>query len=309
MSESVNSVLAIDCTKDGTAWSISGAKPGFTGGSGPGLDAGRPIEPQLIDLVGAILDETGLRPQAFACGAAGLHRPDADAALAGLRDTSIEQVVLADHATTRYLGALGDAEGVMVDCGTSVVTLAVGPGEIARVDGWGWLMGGSGSAFWIGRNALEAAMRGYDGRRESTVLTDMLLDDFDDLELAYMELEADPDRVARVASYASRVDEAAVTDPVARNILDKAAAHLSESVVAAAYRVDLGRHEPPTVCALGTTFESDRVRARFVDFLTMNWPAFELSTPLSDGLHGAQRLVSLGDSPLSARVFRADRHR
>ncbi len=300
-------VLAIDCGQTSISWSLSGTGPDWLGGSGPGVDTSRPIEPQIAERVRTLLAETGHRPSVLACGSTGLDRPDAAAALADLQDTSITEVALAHDSTTGFLGALGDAPGVMVASGTGVVTLAVGADEVARVDGWGWIMGDSGSAYWIGRNALEAAMRGYDGRREWTVLTEMLQDEFDDLELAYLELQADPDRVARVASYAAKVDEAAVSDPVARNILDKAAAHLSEAVVAAAHRVGLGRDQPPAVCALGKTFESARVHERFVAFLTMNWPSFELSEPLGDGLHGARRLASLGNGPLSTRVFRASR--
>ena len=307
MSDSARSVLAIYCGHAGGSWSISGADPGFVGGSCPGVDLSRPVEPQIAAQVRTILDETGLRPGVLACGSPGLDRPDAATALAELRDTPISRVVLTHDSTAAYLGALGDAEGVMIACGVGVVTLAVGVDEVARVDGWGWIMGDAGSAYWIGRNALEAAMRGYDGRRQSTLLTEMLEDEFEDLELAYLELEADPDRVARVASYAAKVDAAAATDPVARNILDKAAAHLTEAVVAAAHRVGLGRHEPPAVCAVGPTFDSCRVRERFVAYLTMDWPSFELSEPLGDGLHGTHRLATLGDGPLAARVYRAGR--
>lgn len=307
MSDSAAGVLAIYCDHASSAWCITDAGAGFSGGSGPGIDLARPVEPQLTRRVRTILGDTGLRPGVLACGAPGLDRPDAAAALADLRETSIARVALAHHSTASYLGALGDTEGVMIASGTGVVALAVGPHDIARVDGWGWIMGDSGSAFWIGRNALEAAMRGYDGRRQSTLLTEMLEEDFDDLELAYLELQADPDRVARVASYAAKVDEAALTDPVAGDILDRAAAHLAESVVAAAHRAGLGRGEPPLVCALGQTFESVRLRTKFVGYLAMDWPSFELGEPLGDGLHGVQHLATLGDGPLADRVATATR--
>ncbi|MFT3970590.1 MAG: BadF/BadG/BcrA/BcrD ATPase family protein [Micropruina sp.] len=307
MSDATSGVLAIDGDPSGISWSMSGAGPGFTGGAGPGIDTSRPVEPQVVERVRAILAEVDARPGVLACGSTGLDRADAAATLDALQDTSIDRVALAHHSTTSYLGALGDAEGVMVACGTGVVTLAVGADRVARVDGWGWMAGDAGSAYWIGRNALEAALRGYDGRRQSTLLTELFADDFADLELAYLELQHDPDRVARVASYAAKVDEAAANDPVARNILDKAAAHLSEAVVAAAHRVELGRHEPPTVCALGTTFESSRLRDRFVAFLSMNWPGFALTEPRGDALNGAERLAALDGGPLHSRVYRASR--
>ncbi len=106
-----------------------------------------------------------VRPRWWPAGSSGLDRPNAAGGAGRAADTSIAEVALAHDSTTSYLGALGDEPGVMITSGTGVVTLAVGPDDVARVDGWGWIMGDSGSAYWIGRNALEAAMRGYDGRR------------------------------------------------------------------------------------------------------------------------------------------------
>ena len=148
-------------------------------------------------------------------------------------------------------------------------------------------------------------MRGYDGRRTATVLTDVVAADFPDLELAYLELQGDPDRVARVASYAAKVDQVAGSDPVARDILDRAAAHLAEAVGAAARRVGLGRDRPPLVCALGQTFRSTRVLEKFVQYLTMEWPSFAIHEPQGDALAGAKLLPMVTDSPLAARVVRA----
>ena len=248
---------------------------------------------------------TGASPVTVACGSSGLDRPNAQAVMHGLADRSVRDVALAHDSTTSYLGALGEAPGVMIASGTGVVTLAVGLREVARVDGWGWIMGDAGSAYWIGQNALEAAMRGYDGRRTATVLTDVVAADFPDLELAYLELQGDPDRVARVASYAAKVDQVAGSDPVARDILDRAAAHLAEAVGAAARRVGLGRDRPPLVCALGQTFRSTRVLEKFVQYLTMEWPSFAIHEPQGDALAGAKLLPTVTDSPLAARVVRA----
>lgn len=306
MTDSTAGLLALDCGRTTIWWSLTTPTGRVTGSRG-GIETDSPVEPQIAEVAREILDETGGDAQVLACGSSGLDRADPGAALAALSGTSIDEVHLAHHSTTSYLGALGDGEGVMITSNTGVVALAVAGGQVARVDGWGWVMGEAGSAYWIGRNALEAAMRGYDGRRQSTLLTDLIATRFDDLELAYLELQGAPDRVARVASYATLVDEAAHNDPVARNILDKAAAHLAEAVVAAAHRVCLGRGEPPTVCALGRTFESARVLDRFVAFLRLDWPAFELTEPQADEVVGAERLVTLHDGPLAARVARARR--
>ena len=223
-------------------------------------------------------------------GASGLDDAGADELLA-LLDPSVTSAALAHDSTTWYLGAHGDAPGVIIACGTGVVTLAMGLTEVARVDGWGWIMGDAGSAYWIGRNALEAPMA-----------------DFDDIERAYLELQADENRVSRIARYARIVDALAPTDPVAANILDKAAAHLSEAVFAATSRVGLVEHQPPRVCAVGQTFSSSRLLNRFTGFLTLQWPNFALAEPKGNALDGAAALVGLDESsPLERRVKRATR--
>jgi N-acetylglucosamine kinase-like BadF-type ATPase len=307
MTESSTGVLALDCGQTSLSWSfIDGF--GEQTGSAKGVDTSRRIEPQIVEAVRAILTLTGHEPSTVACGSSGMDRPNARAMLEELHDTSVTDVVLAHDSTTSYLGALGDSPGVMITCGTGVVTLAVGPDEVARVDGWGWIIGDAGSAYWIGRNALEAALRGYDGRRSATVLTEIVAADFDDLELAYLELQADPDKVSRIASYAAKVDQVSGTDLVARNILDRAAAHLSEAVVSAAHKVGLGRGEPPYVCALGQTFKSQRLLDQFLSYLTMQWPTFAIREPIGDGLAGAKLLPTIGESPLASRVVRASRN-
>lgn len=305
MTESAG-VLALDCGQTSITWSLIDDADTQTG-SAKGVDTSRPVEPQIADAVRTILTLTGARPSTVAAGSTGMDRPKPEAVLHPLLDTSVSDVVLAHDATTSYLGALGDAPGVMIACGTGVVTLAVGPTDVARVDGWGWIIGDAGSAFWIGRCALEAAMRGYDGRRAATALTEVMAADFDDLELAYLELQADPNRVSRIAGYAAKVDAIAGTDLVARNILDKAAAHLSEAVVAAAHRVDLGRHEPPFVCALGQTFKSERLLEQFMAYLTMTWPTFAIREPIGTSLDGAKLLPTITDSPLAGKVVRASK--
>ena len=103
------------------------------------------------------------RRRTSSAGISGLTDQDADAAalLSLLAGTGIRSTVLAHDSTTSYLGALGDTRGAVVASGTGVVTLAVGVETVARVDGWGYIMGDAGSGYWIGR----AGTRRRDARR------------------------------------------------------------------------------------------------------------------------------------------------
>lgn len=269
-----------------------------------GLIAQRPLMPQIAAAITSFLNQTGMPIHAVGVGASGDERPNA-AELLPLLSPAIVQAAVAHDSTTWYLGAIGDEPGVVIAVGTGVVALAMGENAVARVDGWGHVMGDAGSAYWIGRNALEAAMRGYDGRRQMTALTDVVAADFPNIETAYLELQADPYRVTRIAAYATKVDELASTDPVAGNILDKAAAHLSEAVFAGARRVGLGNGAPPRVCAVGRSFRSERLIRTFTEYLTLQWPEFSLAEPRGYALDGAAALVTLApDSLLAPRVSR-----
>ena len=55
---------------------------------------------------------------------------------------------------------------------------------------------------------------------------------------------------------------------------------------AALRRVGLNGPETPKVAALGQVFESDRLRNRFVDYLTLQWPSFALTEPVGDIVDG-----------------------
>ena len=66
---------------------------------------------------------------------------------------------------------------------------------------------------------------------------------------------------ARIASFSSVVADLSASDRVAGNILDKAAAHLSEAVQAAIRRVHLSGPQPPRVVAVGRNVDHDMLVA------------------------------------------------
>ena len=191
----------------------------------PGVRTDQPVLPQIGLAARQIADEFDLDIRHLAAGVSGLTdgetTPAAVAAL--VRSAGAAHAVVAHDATTSYLGARGTAHGAVVAAGTGVVTLGVGPGGAARVDGWGYLMGDAGSGFWLGREALVAAMRDHDGRGTATALTDAVRGRWPDLEQAYIDLQADPARVSIVASFAAEVAQAGADgDAVALDILRRA---------------------------------------------------------------------------------------
>ncbi|MEU1972220.1 BadF/BadG/BcrA/BcrD ATPase family protein [Microbacterium sp. NPDC019599] len=276
-----------------------------------GIDTSGPLLPQLADVVHGAIERTGITPDVVTAGVSGLTDKDADAAplLALVRDAGARGVVLAHDSTTSFLGALGEQRGAVVASGTGVVTLAVGQDAISRVDGWGHIMGDAGSGYWIGREALDAVMRAFDGRGPATALTDPVRALWPSLPQAYIELQAAEDRVSVVASFAAHVALlAAEGDAVALRITQRAAGELAASVSTSLSNVRRADDEHFAVCAIGGVFRSALLRDAFAAALTADGTRGgpSLVDPLGDGLDGAVALADLATQhPLSAVVQRA----
>ncbi|HWH25912.1 MAG TPA: BadF/BadG/BcrA/BcrD ATPase family protein [Pseudolysinimonas sp.] len=303
-------ILAVDAGQTGVRTRVIGSD----GSEGvetefAGVRTDAPLVPQLAAAVQAVAAATG--PIAVvAVGSTGWTAGSDDAA--ALREATagsgVGQVFFAHDSVTSYLGALGDARGAVVAAGTGVVTLAVGADSVARVDGWGNLMGDAGSGFWIGRAALDAVMRAHDGRGPQTLLTEAARAEFGDLEHAYIELQADPGRVRRIAGYARWVADASEAgDAVAIRVGDAAAGELVLSVTTALRCVGEGSPDAgvPLVCGLGGVLRSRHIAERFAAGLSEIWPELRVQPPLGTGLDGAALLPTLSDdSALAAHVAR-----
>ena len=256
---------------------------------GVGIDTARPRIPQLAAAVRAAAPEGTER---VLVGTTGLGVEDTAAALLDeLRNHGTKCVHLAHDSVTSYLGALGDRTGCVVAAGTGVVTLSAGATTAARVDGWGWILGDAGSGFWIGRLAIDMALRAYDGRGPATALLDLVRADFGDPSLAYLTLQADPRRVARTAAYAQQVDALAETDDVAAQVLRDAAFELVTSVTTALRRVDGSVDDP--VCVLGNVFRSATLAAAFTARMGDVAPTHPIVPAQGNGLDGADLLDQL----------------
>ena len=269
-----------------------------------GVRTDAPILPQLAAVIRAFAAETPLgEGPVITAGVSGLTSAeyDAGALRALVAEFAPARVLLTHDSVTSYLGTLGAGHGAVIASGTGVVTLAVGPAGVARVDGWGYIMGDAGSGYWFGQQALGAVMRAHDRRGPATALTAVVRERWPDLEDAYVQLQSDPARVSVVASYARTVAELADTDEVAARICAEGADELALSTVAALRRVELA--EAPVVSAIGGVFGSSRVRAAFEDAVTAVFPDVRFEAPHGTGLDGAVELAALAaDHPLLSLI-------
>ncbi len=142
-------------------------------------------------------------------------------------------------------GMLGHADGASMVCGTGS-SLYVRSGEDwFRVGGWGHLIDSCGSGFVLGRLAIRAVLREYDGRGEKTLLTPLCE------EKCGRPIPDDYDRIYSlgrpyVASYAGCVFEARRRgDAVASKIFDDCAADMAELIATALRRTGKKPSELP----------------------------------------------------------------
>ena len=152
-------------------------------------------------------------------------------------------------------------------------------------------------------------MRAYDGRGPQTGLTDVVRERWPDLTQAYIALQAAPDRVSIVASFAAHVARlAAEGDEISGRITRAAARELALSVSTALDRVAHPDDDRFAVCAMGGVFRSPLLHEAFAAALgeSVGDAEVSLDAPRGEGIDGAIALADLDSRhPLSSAVHTA----
>jgi N-acetylglucosamine kinase-like BadF-type ATPase len=109
-------------------------------------------------------------PDVVGCGFAGAGRPDGiqffKDSLSALLPKA--QIFVETDAFVSYVGAIGLEPGMLLIAGTGSIAIGRRPdGSMIRVGGWGPIFGDEGSGFWIGREAIQAALRANDAGEEA----------------------------------------------------------------------------------------------------------------------------------------------
>lgn len=279
----------------------------------PDVDAGpiytdRPLVGQLAGyLRDALPQPTGAVEYELAVGISGLtpHNSNPEELLSACRELGVVRVALAHDSVSAYLGSNGWEFGAVVAVGTGVVGLGVSPAAISRVDGWGYLFGDAGSAYWIGRSGIAATLRAFDGRGAATTLESLTVERFGPLPEVYVAVQSDPDRVSKVAAFAVVVAGAAdAGDEVATTIISDAADELARTVCTAATRAHPEWATPPRISWAGKVLTAnDSLRARFVNQVRHRIPDADIAAPLGKPLDGVGRLFDAPQGhPLASEI-------
>ncbi len=201
-------------------------------------------------------------------------------------------VTLESDVLSAYFSGTPAPDGAVLVVGTGAVAGRVTDSKLARVaDGLGWLIGDSGSGFWIGRAAAIAAASDLDGRGRETVLTDEVLSEFG-ITRTSRQVNGRPEAVSTLVHevYQRRPIELArlarpvlrhPDDPVASTILDLAANALTNTITSL-----LGDDDLPLVLAGGLVGPASALHERLVSRL-----AGRRCLTATDGLAGAALLA------------------
>ncbi|MFV2172442.1 N-acetylglucosamine kinase [Actinomadura sp. LOL_016] len=157
----------------GGALAGSGTGPGANPNSGG--DTAGALTTALREALGD-LDRTHVLTGVFGiAGAGSAGRPAAVTAARrawqamGLRGSP---AVVTDIAVA-FAAGTSRPKGIVVFSGTGAGAAVISDGTIVqRADGYGFLVGDEGSAVWLGKEAVRAALAAYDGRGSPTLLTD-----------------------------------------------------------------------------------------------------------------------------------------
>jgi N-acetylglucosamine kinase-like BadF-type ATPase len=215
------------------------------------------MEAALAQVAASPDADPGIRPAAICLGIAGVDRPaDAEAVRGIMRRIGFQtQTLVVNDALVALVAGAGDEPGVVVVAGTGSIAYARNAaGQAARAGGWGYLLCDEGGGFWIGRSALAAVVRQFDGRGPATLLTAMVLEQMrlsSPTELIHEIYYRDLHRhtIAGLAGLVQRATDAG--DAVAAQILKRAGGELAAAAASVITRLGMRGEAFPTVLAGG----------------------------------------------------------
>jgi N-acetylglucosamine kinase-like BadF-type ATPase len=206
---------------------------------------------------------------------------------------AVERLAIASDGLTSLLGALGHDDGAVVAAGTGAVAVARRGERLAKVDGWGALLGDAGSGFAIGRAGIDLALREADGRGGSAALLRAAERRYAPVPELSERIYAAEVPTRAVAAFAADVAASAQEgDQGALAILADAAAELASTACAAlGHLFETG--EPAVVSYAGNVFRAGPVLLEpFSRAVASKRPGTEVRPPAADALAGAAILAA-----------------
>lgn len=248
----------------------------------------------VVETTRAALEEAGVTgpPAVVWAALAGVGRPETrEAVEAAAAELELaERIRVGTDVEAAFHDAFGDRPGVLLLSGTGSVAWGRGEdGKVARVGGWGALLGDEGSGYALGLEALRAVARSVDERTAGTrlaprILTRVGLDDVQDL-VPWVAL-ATKGEVAALAPVV--LQSAEEGDATAQEILHHATLHLHDHVDTLLERLGPWERAPGVALVGGILGPGGLLESRVRESLA-DLPVWILDEEV-DGARGAARL-------------------
>lgn len=192
-----------------------------------------------------------------------------------------------DHEIALY-GAMSGNPGSILIAGTGSICTGIDrEGKVARAGGWGHLIDDVGSAYALGRDALSAVVCAQDGRREATLLTQLIMEYWSVTNLKQLVAKVyETKDKSNIASLSVLVEQAGQRkDPVALSILQKNARELTDLVLAVYQQLNI---ELLPLSMLGGLLVNDTLlRKELLSCLKEKCPMIQIKKPDMDAAAGA----------------------
>lgn len=249
----------------------------------------------LSNLVSSLLDDTNLQLddlEIIVGGMAGVHEDfDKKRIEEGLRKAlPTEGGVKIEITNDLYIALVGGLQqefGVVTNAGTGAISIGANKsGRRFLSDGWGYLLGDSGSGFWIGLEAMKATLKSADNRGRDTALEEMIVTHYslektpELLNIAYSDNgSAEIDKIAGLSPLVFTAAQEG--DEIALEIIVRAGEELAKTTCAVVDALELTEKEFPLVLSGGVfdaNFKGPLVD-KFVAILDERCPGFQLTDP------------------------------
>ncbi|HOX85443.1 MAG TPA: BadF/BadG/BcrA/BcrD ATPase family protein [bacterium] len=221
------------------------------------------LERVFSGLIHQLKETSGVEPGEIAhfyAGLAGAGRPADRARISAIVEklSNVLHYTIDTDAMAALAGAFHGGPGIIIISGTGAICFGKKEnGEIVRCGGWGYLLGDEGSGYYLGQQAIIAALKDLDGRGQPTRLRQRIVDFFrlERIELIISPIYSGEIDRPTIASLAPIVfAEAESDDQVAQQIVQTAGHELGK-IIAATVRAMGKTGQPVQVALIGSIFK------------------------------------------------------
>lgn len=285
---SASYLLAVDGGQTGTRAllaSIDGTILG-QGSGGPVrhvfAGGGEETRASLRDAITSAFNGAGVEPGSVSAAALGVtgvqpNGPEADKIAAMVREVvEPERMAVVPDYVTNLEGASAGEPGVVVVAGGGAVAYGrAEDGREAVASGFGYLLGDEGGGYDIGRRAIAAAIRAYDGRDVPTTLEEGVqeafgLTDLREIKRIVYTPDFSRDRVAALVPLVAGAAESG--DEVACRIMTAAGEELARAALAVIHRLFTPGGTVGVYPTGGVFKAGEVIGAPFREAIAREWP-------------------------------------